>query len=183
MKASMPHNLRRLTATGAAVLAVLAAGLNAPTAIAQENESLQAPPIRVDVIHGSQTVSDVVFIKVARFRYGHERIWNGIHTSFTNNYWMTSSTDPSWNHPKGTKLVRHDTTPSKDIARTSAKASFHTDFAWCNALPNEQDFTLYTHFTSAPNGDHGVSFTQSKICPGVHMSTEEKVDTIRAAWK
>ncbi len=136
-----------------------------------------------NVIHGSQTLQDVVNIDIGRYRYGHDRNWDTAtgKTKFMSGWWMNSATGTSWNHASTPVSDGYDSSWTSTAAYADGHGSFHSDFLWCNIQPG-RNYTLYTTLKSSPGGGYNAYFTQSRTCSATHMATAKKADLNRAAW-
>jgi hypothetical protein len=91
-----------------------------------------------NVVHGSQTLQDVVNIDIGKYRYGHDRNWNACwNQSIFYNWWMVDSTSTSWNHPNAPVIDSFDSTWHTYAANGYGHGSFHSDFLWCNFQPGQ----------------------------------------------
>lgn len=135
-----------------------------------------------NVVHGSQTLQDVVNIDIGKYRYGHDRNWNACsNISKFIQWWMVDSTSTSWNHPNTPVSDGYDSAWNTYAANGYGHGSFHSDFLWCNFQPG-QNYNLYTNLVSYASGSYDAHFSQSRVCSGTHMATAKKADLIRAAW-
>lgn len=136
-----------------------------------------------NVIHGAQTLQDVINIDIAEFRYGHDRNWSTCtgKTLFTfGNWWLQQLTEASWNHAVGNTITYYNSN-WVTTAIGKSNGSFHSDFLWCNMQAGE-NFVLYTKLTSYNNGNYAGGYTQSDVCAGTHMATATKADLNWRAW-
>lgn len=134
-----------------------------------------------NIIQSSQTLQDIINIDISKFRYGHDRVWNGAQTYMKSGVrWKTADAGPSWNHVTGSYFDLQETAWAAS-ARGIAHGDFHSDFLWCNLQPG-QNFTLKTTLTSHSDGGRSVAFTQSQTCSGTHMATAHKTSVVPGAW-
>lgn len=120
-------------------------------------------------------------LQFAKFRYGHDRVWDGSLTRFKQDVrWGVGSTSVSWNHPVGACFDGQETAWAAE-ARSVAHGDFHSDFLWCNFQPG-QNFTLKSSLITRPDGGRRVEFTQSATCSGTHMATAHKTSVVPGAW-
>jgi len=124
-------------------------------------------------IHSSQTVQDIINIDIAKHLLNSHRCWDDSSTWMTR-WTATSSTSVSWNHPSGKPVeLQFDTSPA-ETATTRTSASFHSDWLWCNFRSDWQEIELRNTNVSYDDGTYGVTFWQSRSCPGTHMATASK---------
>lgn len=135
-----------------------------------------------NVVHGSQTLQDIINIDIAKYRYGHDRVWdNAAYTYFKPIYgWMTASTSVAWNHPHTPVFDFFNSSWTYYAANGYGHADFHSDFLWCN-LQTGQNFTLSTRLVSYWQGSYDANFSQSKTCSGTHMATRKWADLNQSA--
>lgn len=134
-----------------------------------------------NIIQSSQTLQDVINIDIAKFRYGHDRVWNGSQTRMKASVrWAYGQTGVAWNHPVGAWFDLQETAWATE-ARGVAHGDFHSDFLWCNFQPG-QNFSMKSTLTSRRDGGRKVDFTQSATCSGTHMATAHKTSTTPGAW-
>lgn len=131
-----------------------------------------------NVIHGSQTLLDVVGITVARYQYSHDRVWDNIgYSYFKWDWWMTQDVSVSWNHNVGSPVMyNYDSAWTFNQAHGVGAASFHSDFLWCNFQAG-QNFKEYNVLYSNWNGTYSAQFSDSTLCSGLHHATRVAADT------
>jgi hypothetical protein len=135
-----------------------------------------------NVVHGSQTLQDIINIDIGKYRYGHDRNWNACsNISLFIQWWMVDSTSVSWNHPNTPVIDSFDSTWHTYAANGYGHGSFHSDFLWCNFQAG-QNYNMYTNLVSYASGSYDAHFSQSRVCSGTHMATAKKADLTRAAW-
>jgi hypothetical protein len=133
------------------------------------------------VIHGAQSLQDIINLDIGSIRYGHESQLSGCLTRFTASRWKaTGSGSLGWNHLTASSFGSY-TSSLATVATGTASVGVHSDFLWCN-LQVGQNFTMTTKLTSYQGGAWGATFTQSRTCSGTHMSTASHVDNVYAAW-
>ena len=135
-----------------------------------------------NVVHGSQTLQDVINVDIGKYRYGHDRNWNACsNISKFIQWWMVDSTSVSWNHPNTPVSDGYNSAWRTYAANGYGHGSFHSDFLWCNFQAG-QNYNMYTHLVSYASGSYDAHFSQSRVCSGTHMATAKKADLRRAAW-
>ncbi|MDT4934563.1 MAG: hypothetical protein QOK11_2455 [Pseudonocardiales bacterium] len=135
-----------------------------------------------NVVHGSQTLQDVINIDIGKYRYGHDRNWNACsNISKFIQWWMADSTSVGWNHPNTPVIDGYDSAWHTYAANGYGHGSFHSDFLWCNFQAG-QNYNMYTNLVSYASGSYNAHFSQSRVCSGTHMATAKKADLTRAAW-
>lgn len=133
-------------------------------------------------IHSSQTMQDVVNIDIAKFRYDHDRVWNGSQTYFKSCCgYARSSTSVSWNHPAGSPVFDGWDGAPVATAHGYAHGDFHSDFLWCNFQAG-QNFRMNTTLDSFKTGGYDAHFGQNRACGGTHMATSKSANTNPPSW-
>lgn len=147
-----------------------------------DSRGMQALASTQRVIHGSQTIQDIVNLDISRFRLARERAALSGQTKFTSTrYYHAWDGNLAWNHVSGVYIGPYTSSYTAFTASAYGNGRFHSDFLWCNLQPG-QDFTMYTTLYSYGSGSYNVAFSQSRTCTGTHMATAKKMDTIYAAW-
>lgn len=129
-------------------------------------------------IRSSQTVQDIVNIDIAKFRHSHDRVWNGSWTYFKNASGARkakASTSMPWNHVTDIFLGHADYS-YRTHAKSTARASYHSDFLWCNGEDGD-DFRLRNTLHSWSDGSWYARYIQSELCSGTHLVHHESTGT------